>query len=76
MRLLRDRNFVTIKINHSEENENKEVLARYGVIESYPHLFVLDRDGKLLLSKDTGAFESGKSYDLKKLTAFLREWSP
>lgn len=32
MRLLRDRNFVTVKINYSEESENKKVLARYGVL--------------------------------------------
>jgi thioredoxin-related protein len=73
---LRDQNFVTVKINFSEENQNKEVLSRYGSIESYPHLLVLDADGKLLLSKDTGVLESGKSYNLEKLTAFLKEWSP
>ena len=74
--LMRNENFITLKINFSEENENKEVLSGYGLVESYPHLFVLERDGKLLLSKDTGALESGKSYDLKKLTAFLKEWGP
>ena len=73
---LRDRNFVTVKINFSEENENKDVLSRYGPIESYPHLLVLGADGKLLLSKETGALESGKSYNLEKLTAFLKEWGP
>jgi len=73
---LRDKNFVTVKINFSEENENKEVLSRYGPIESYPHLLVLETDGKLLLSKDTGVFESGKSYNLEELTAFLKEWGP
>lgn len=73
---LRDQNFVTVKINFSEENQNKEVLSRYGIIESYPHLLVLDADGKLLLSKETGALESGKSYNLEKLTAFLKEWAP
>ena len=72
---LRDRNFVTVKINFSEENENKDVLSRYGPIESYPHLLVLDTDGKLLLSKETGALESGKSYNLEKLIAFLKEWA-
>jgi thioredoxin-related protein len=73
---LRDKNFVTVKINFSEENENKDVLSRYGSIESFPHLLVLDADGKLLLSKETGALESGKSYNLEKLTAFLKEWAP
>ncbi len=73
---LRDKNFVTVKINFSEENQNKEVLERYGPIQAYPHMFVLERDGKLLHSKDTGALESGKSYDLERLTAFLTKWAP
>jgi thioredoxin-related protein len=72
---LRDRNFVTVKINFSEENENKEVLSRYGEIPSFPYIFVLESDGKLLLAKNTGDLESGKSYDLEKLTAFLKHWS-
>src|SRR6266481_6088532 len=58
---LRDKNFVTVKINFTEENENKEVLSRYGDIPGYPHIFVLDSGGKLLLSKNTSALESGKS---------------
>ena len=70
----RDQNFVTVKINFSEENENKEVLSRYGPIESFPHLLVLDADGKLLVSQDTGVLESGKSYNLEKLMAFLKQW--
>jgi thioredoxin-related protein len=73
---LRDQNFVTVRINFSEENENKGVLSRYGPIPGYPHIFVLESDGKLLLSKGTSALESGKSYDLERLTAFLKEWSP
>jgi thioredoxin-related protein len=73
---LRDKGFVTVKINFSEENENKEALAPYGPIESFPHLLVLESDGKLLLSKETGSLESGKSYDLVRLTAFLKEWAP
>jgi thioredoxin-related protein len=73
---LRDKNFVTVKINFSQENENKEVLARYGEILAYPHILVLDSNGKLLQSQGTGVLESGKSYDLEKLTAFLRKWAP
>lgn len=74
--LLRDKNFVTVKINFSEENENKELLARYDKIPGYPHLFVLDSDGKFLHSQDTSPLESGKSYDLERLTAFLTKWAP
>jgi thioredoxin-related protein len=74
--ILRDNNYVTVKINFSPENENKQVLARYDPISAYPHLFVLERDGKLLRSQETGVLESGKSYDLEKLTAFVTKWSP
>jgi thiol:disulfide interchange protein len=73
---LRDKSFVTVKINFSEENPNKEVLARYGPINGYPHIFVLDWDGKFLHSQGTGVLESGRSYDLEKMNNFLTEWAP
>lgn len=74
--ILREQNFVTVKINFSEENENKEVLSRYRPISGYPHIFILERDGRLLHSQDTGVLESGKSYDLERLTVLLTNWSP
>ena len=73
---LRDKNFITVKVNFSEQNENKDVLSRYDPIRGYPHIFVLERDGKLLHSQNTGVLESGKSYDLERLTVFLTNWSP
>ena len=74
--LLREKNFVTVKINFSEENDNKAILSRYDAIPGYPHIFVLDSDGKFLLSQNTSVLESGKSYDLERLTAFLTKWAP
>ncbi len=73
---LRDENFVWLKINFSEENENKEFLASYPEIKGYPHLYILDADGKFLYSKDTSELEQEKSYNLQKFTDFLKEWSP
>jgi thiol:disulfide interchange protein len=73
---LRDKNFVTVKINFSEENPNKEVLSRYSPIAAYPHLLVLDAEGNELHSQDTGVFEEGKSYVLERLTTFLTNWAP
>lgn len=73
---LRDKNFVTVKINFSEENPNKEVLSRYGEINGYPHIFVLASDGKLLHSQDTAVFEEGRGYVLERLTTFLTQWAP
>ena len=65
-----------MKVNFSEENENKAFLAAYPEIKGYPHLFVLDADGKLLHSQFTGDLEKGKGYDRGKFFAFLKGWAP
>ncbi len=73
---LRNRHYVWVKVNWSKDNKNEAFLSRYPAIKGYPHLFVLDADGKLLHSQDTDQLEAGKSYDLAKMTAFLRRWAP
>lgn len=73
---LRDENFVWLKVNFSEENKNEALLANYPSIKGYPHLYVLDKDGKLIFSKDTSELEQGKSYNLQKFTDFLNEYAP
>lgn len=73
---LRERNYITVKINYSPENENKEVLSQYPEIPGYPHLFVLDSSGKLLHSQFTGDLEAGKTYSREKFIAFLEKWMP
>lgn len=69
-------NFVVVKVNYSNENKNEKLLSRYPKIPGYPHLFVLDNDGGLLCSKDTGELESGKGHDPAKVMAFLKRWAP
>lgn len=76
IRSFRDANFVWVKVNHSEENENTAFLSQYPEIKSYPHLLVLEADGKLLHSQSTGELEKGKAYDRRKLFALLKEWAP
>ena len=73
---LRDENFVWVKVNMSEENENKEFLAKYPAVKGYPHLFVLEKDGSLLKSKATAELEDGKTYNPQKFADFLREYAP
>ncbi|MCO5295825.1 MAG: thioredoxin family protein [Fimbriimonadaceae bacterium] len=73
---LRDKGFVWLKVNFSQENKNEKFLSAYPAIKGYPHLFVLDSEGKLLHSQDTGELEEGKGYNLAKYTAFLKAWSP
>jgi thiol:disulfide interchange protein len=73
---LRDRNFVTVPVNFSPENENKRLLGRYPKIPGYPHLFVLDADGKLLHSQNTSELEEGRGYNLTRFRSFLLQWAP
>jgi thioredoxin-related protein len=67
--------YVWVKVNYSKENKNEAFLSRWPKIEGYPHLFVLDADGKLLHSQDTGELEAGKSYDKTKFLAFVQRWA-
>jgi hypothetical protein len=70
------KNFVVVKVNYSKENKNENVLSRYPKIPGYPHFFVLNSDGKLLCSQDTGELESGKGHDPEKVLTFLKKWAP
>lgn len=76
VRAFRDAHFVWMKVNYSEQNENVPFLSRYPQARGYPHLFVLDADGKLLHSQFTGSLEQGKGYDREKFIAFLKKWAP
>jgi thioredoxin-related protein len=69
------KHYVFVKINYSKENKNEKVLSHYPKIEGYPHVFILDKNGKLLKSKDTGELEKGKGYDYNKFKVFLKKWS-
>jgi thioredoxin-related protein len=70
-----NQHYVVMKVNYSKENKNEEVLSQYPRIAGYPHLFVLDSDGKLLHSQDTGELESGDHHDRDKVFNFLKEWA-
>jgi thiol:disulfide interchange protein len=72
----RDAHFVVVKVNWSKENKNEAVLSRYPAVSGYPHLFVLENDGSLVHSQDTGALEKGKGHDPDKVMAFLKKWAP
>ncbi len=75
-----NRHFVVVKINVSEENKNEKVLSKYPKVAGYPHIFILNKNGKLLCSQDTGELEYPKGYPVKghdkvKVFAFLKKWT-
>jgi len=69
------RNYVWVKVNYSKENRNEALLSRWPTIRGYPHLFVLDANGALGHSQDTGVLESGNGYDKARVAAFLTRWA-
>lgn len=76
IREFRDSNYVLVRVNFSEENKNEAVISRYGKIPGYPHIFVLDSDGKILHSQDTSELEQGRGYSEAAMKKFLEKWAP
>ena len=66
-------NFVIVKVNYSEDNENEAFLAEYPEIEWFPHFFILNADGTLAESYDTRGLETDGVYDEAKFLDFLAE---
>ncbi len=73
-KILKER-YIVVKINFSPENKNEALLSKYPKIVGYPHLFVLDKNGKLLHSQDTGLLETGDHHDPAKVIPFLQKWA-
>ncbi|HEX7329021.1 MAG TPA: thioredoxin family protein [Casimicrobiaceae bacterium] len=67
--------YVWVKVNVSKANRNEALLSRWPRVDGYPHLFVLDANGRLLHSQNTGLLEAGESYDEARVLAFLDRWS-
>jgi thioredoxin-related protein len=62
-----------------DSQSNEELMKSYGGADrhfSYPHLTVLDGDGKVLTNQETGSLEIGPKHDPAKVAEFLKKWSP
>ena len=69
-----DDNYVWVKVNWSKENKNEVLLSRFPKVAGYPHIFILDADGKLMQSQNTADLEAEKDYDKAKFIAFLQTY--
>lgn len=67
--------YVWVKVNVSKANRNEALLSRWPRVDGYPHLFILDANGRLLHSQNTGLLEAGESYDEARVLAFLDRWA-
>jgi thioredoxin-related protein len=69
-------NFIVLKVNFSPEVKNEEFLSRYPKIPSYPHFFVLDKDGTFLLSQTPDDLMKDDRYVPELVLAFVEKWGP
>jgi thioredoxin-related protein len=70
-------NYVVYHLNYSKENTNSKILAKYGFPQrfGFPVFLVLNSDGKLLHTQNSGYLESGKGYDEDKVKGFFMDWT-
>ena len=72
--------YIIVKVNVSKENKNEAVLSKYPKIPGYPHVFLLNKKGKLIHSQNTEEWEYPndspiKGYYKEKILDFLKKWS-
>ena len=68
--------FLIMKVNWDPQHPNEEFLGEYPEISGYPHIFVVEKDGTFLYSKNTVELEEGRSYNEQAILDFLDEWKP
>ena len=81
-----DENFEFIHVNYNPRSEEgnadkaavEKALSRLGnpTRFGYPVLVVLDSDGNVVHTQDSGLLESGEGYDRDKVKRFFELWSP
>ncbi len=67
--------FVFLKVNVSDENENIDFLKVFPQPLGYPHMYVTQSNGKLLVSKDTAQLQVNHKYSVKRFKAFFKRWA-
>ena len=86
LKKLVDENFEFIHVNYNPRNPEtmsdpeatKAALKRLGnpVRFGFPVLVVLDNDGNVIHTQDSGLLESGEGYDKEKVKRFFETWTP
>ncbi|MCO4800142.1 MAG: thioredoxin family protein [Colwelliaceae bacterium] len=66
--------YVLLKINVSDSNENEAFMKSLPPTLGYPHMYVSTATGKMILSKDTAELLSDGDYSRVEWIAFLEKW--
>ncbi len=73
-----DENFVVLKVNYDQENENEEVLAQLGYPQrfGFPVFVILNGKGERIHTQNSAFLEKESSYDHDRVLQFFKHWSP
>lgn len=71
----RNKLFVSLVVNHSDENPNTCVLQNLPKADTYPYVYVLDASGKVLHTDDTTGWQFAGSYDPNRINEFLEKYA-
>lgn len=66
--------YVLLKINVSDTNENADFMKSLPPVLGYPHMYISTAAGKMLLSKDTAELQDSRGYSKDYWLAFLSKW--
>jgi thiol:disulfide interchange protein len=66
--------FVMLKINVSDANENSLFLKAFPKPLGYPHMYVTEKNGSILRSKDTADFLVNGKYSREQFSHFFDRW--
>jgi hypothetical protein len=74
--VLRDKNYVAMKVSMSQENPNRAFFSRFPDLHAYPRIFILNAEGNLIRSQPATLTEDGRSYNTKRFQKFLEQLAP
>ncbi len=66
--------YVLLKINVSDANENDAFMNALPPVQGYPHMYISTASGKMLLSKDTAELQDNSRYSKEFWLTFLNQW--
>jgi len=66
--------FVLLKVNYSDENENRKFLSNFKGINGYPYIFITENTGKVIYANDMREMTIKGKPDKERLLSFLERW--
>ena len=66
--------FVLLKVNVSDDNNNREFLSNFTRVNGYPYIYITENNGKVVYANDMREMTIKGRPDRDKLIRFLEKW--